>query len=125
MKSTIYKIITFVALLPVAASADTYGLETAADETTLIQDTTVPKMVAIIINGLLSLLGMLFTVLIVWGGFRWMTSQGNTQQVDEARNIIKNAAIGLIIVVMAYAIARFVLDSLAKETGGGGGDFEG
>ncbi len=84
------------------------GLETALSETELIAETEPARVVAIIINGLLSLLGMIFTILIIWGGFRWMTSGGNSQQVDEAKNIIKNAAIGLGVVMVSYAIVKTV-----------------
>ena len=128
MKSIKNKIFLVVALIPLVASASDFGaqsgLEEAANASNLIKGVTPQAMVARIINGLLSLLGMLFTVLIIWGGFKWMTSQGNSQQVDEAKNIIKNSVIGLAVVVTAYAIARFVLTALARNAtnGTGGGE---
>ncbi|MBU1202586.1 pilin [Patescibacteria group bacterium] len=131
MKSIKNTIFLLVALLPLAVSASDYaaqtGLEEAANASNLIKGVSPQQMIARIINALLSLLGMLFTVLIIWGGFKWMTSQGNSQQVDEAKSIIKNSVIGLVIVVMAYAIASFVLRALADNagTGTGGGEATG
>lgn len=72
--------------------------------------------VAALINAVLSLLGMLFTILIIYGGFRWMTARGNSQQVDEAKETIKNATIGLALVLFAYVIAKMVVIILEGRT---------
>ena len=75
------------------------------------------QRIAALINMLLSFLGMLFTILIIYGGFRWMTARGNSQQVDEAKETIKNATIGLALVLFAYVIARMVVIVLeGRET---------
>ena len=73
------------------------------------EEVDVKQRVAAIINMVLSFLGMLFTILIIYGGFRWMTARGNSQQVDDAKETIKNATIGLAIVLLSYVIARTVL----------------
>lgn len=57
-----------------------------------------------VINIVLSLLGVIFTCLVVYGGFRWLTARGNESQVDEAKGIIRHAIIGLFITVSASAI---------------------
>ena len=75
------------------------------------------SMVGLIINVLLSLLGIIFLVLIIYGGFLWMTSSGNEEQVKKAKTIIRDAIIGLIILLAAYAISRFVVDALVEATG--------
>jgi hypothetical protein len=67
-------------------------------------DTTV----GVIIQTALSLLGVIFLVLMVYGGFLWMTDRGNEQQVKRAQNLISAAVIGLIIVLSSYAISYFV-----------------
>ena len=64
------------------------------------------------ITYLLSFLGLLFFGLAVYAGILWMTSEGNEKTVDKAINILKNSLIGLIIVVLAYAVSYFVLASL-------------
>jgi uncharacterized membrane protein len=73
---------------------------------------TLPGIIALIINVILTLLGVLFLVLTVYAGFLWMTAQGDSKQVDRAKDILKQAIIGLIIVLAAYAIANFVATSL-------------
>ncbi len=69
-----------------------------------------------VINVLLSFLGVFFLILMIYGGFVWMMSKGNEQEVEKAKNIITNAIIGLIVVLAAYAITAFVGDLLAKKS---------
>ncbi|MCK5060943.1 hypothetical protein KAR28_00165 [Candidatus Parcubacteria bacterium] len=76
----------------------------------------VNSLIAIIIRTALSLLGVIFLALLVYGGYLWMTDKGNEDQVKRARNLISAAVIGLIIVLSAYAISIFVLDQLASQT---------
>ena len=64
----------------------------------------------------LGLLGILATVLIVYAGFKWMTAAGNEEQAGEAKKIMYQAVIGLVIIMSAYSIVRFVLPSLFKAT---------
>jgi len=52
-------------------------------------------------------------VFIVYGGAMWMTSGGNEEQIKKAKGMIVNAIIGLVIVLLAYAISSFIIDKLA------------
>ena len=61
---------------------------------------------------LLRFLGVIFLLLMIYGGYIWMMAAGNETQVEKAKNIIKNAAIGLIIVLAAYAITYFIIDKV-------------
>lgn len=69
-----------------------------------------------IINVALSLLGIVAVVVILIGGFKWMTAGGNDDQVGEARKWIFSGIIGLAIILSAWAIARFALTSLGSAT---------
>ena len=73
-------------------------------------------VVSAIINTLLGLLGLFATIIILLGGFKWMTSQGNSEKVDEAKNLIKNGIIGLVVIFSAYAIASFVIGQMFTAT---------
>jgi hypothetical protein len=55
----------------------------------------------------LSFVGIVFLLLIIWAGLQWMTAQGNSSQVDKAKDLMINAVIGLIIVSAAYSITIF------------------
>jgi hypothetical protein len=66
-------------------------------------------LVSQIISVALSLLGVIFFVLMIYGGFLWMTDRGNEKQVEKAKKIMEAAIIGLVLVVSAYAITKFVM----------------
>lgn len=70
------------------------------------------------ISAALGLLGIIFLVLVVYGGFLWMTASGNEQQIEKAKKLLISAVIGLAIVSAGYAIASFVVDSLTTATTG-------
>jgi cysteine-rich repeat protein len=78
--------------------------------------------IANIIRIILGLLGIILVGLIVYAGFLWMTAAGDPKKVETAKKILKNAIIGVIIVLSAFGITQFVLNSLisATEEGGGG-----
>ena len=62
----------------------------------------------------LSFVGIIFLVLIIYAGLQWMTAQGNSGQVDKAKELMINAVIGLVIVTAAYSITLFVGEQFAK-----------
>ncbi len=62
----------------------------------------------ILIGAILSFIGIIFMILIIYGGILWMTATGNEQQVTKAKGLIFQAVIGLIIVLSAYAITAFI-----------------
>ncbi len=70
-----------------------------------------------VVNVLLGFLGILAIIIILWGGFRWLTSAGNEEKVGEAKKIITAGIIGLVIIFTAYAIAAFVINNLITATG--------
>ncbi|MFH1142498.1 MAG: hypothetical protein V1695_02185 [Candidatus Uhrbacteria bacterium] len=69
-------------------------------------------VIAQIIRAILGFLGVVAVVIIIWGGFLWMTSGGETEKVGKARKFIIMGIVGLAIVFSAYAIASFVITAL-------------
>lgn len=69
-----------------------------------------------IINVVLGFLGIVLLFYFLYGGFKWMTSGGEEDGVKEAKEMIKNAVIGLVIVMAAYALSDFVLRQLVAVT---------
>lgn len=62
----------------------------------------------------LGLVGIIFLILMVYGGFLWMTARGESEPVEKAQKIIKAAIIGIIIVMSAYAITVLVTGRLSN-----------
>jgi hypothetical protein len=45
-----------------------------------------------------------------------MTSAGNPEQIDKAKRILRNAAIGLVIILSAFSIVSFIINALENAT---------
>jgi len=63
-----------------------------------------------IINIFSVIVGVVAVIMIVYGGFRYITSGGNSEKITSARNTIVYALIGLVIVALAQIIVKFVLN---------------
>ncbi|MBU1348625.1 pilin [Patescibacteria group bacterium] len=90
------------------------GLTNAAPDDLKTGETNLPLLIGNLIGGLMSLIGAILFVYLLYGGFRWMTAGGDEKKVKEATDVIKNAIIGLLIIVLAYAIATFVITEVGK-----------
>ncbi|PIT95326.1 hypothetical protein COT98_00415, partial [Candidatus Falkowbacteria bacterium CG10_big_fil_rev_8_21_14_0_10_39_9] len=78
------------------------------------------KIAARIINIFMMFLGTIAVSLVVFAGFKWMTSKGNEEQIEAAKKILKNAVIGLVIILSSWGIVTFILSRLIGDTGSGG-----
>ncbi|MDD5438535.1 MAG: hypothetical protein PHC70_05360 [Patescibacteria group bacterium] len=80
-----------------------------------------PDMITLIgqlIGAVMGLVGVLLFGYMVYGGFKWMTAAGDQKNVTEAISIIRNAIIGIVIIVAAYAISNYVIGTLANTQTG-------
>ncbi|MBD3310883.1 MAG: hypothetical protein GF349_00065 [Candidatus Magasanikbacteria bacterium] len=81
-------------------------------------------IIARIIRAVLGFLGIIALIIVIYAGFTIMTSAGNEEKVARGKKLLINGAIGLAIILSAFAITQFVLSSLQRATGafpGGGG----
>lgn len=78
------------------------------------------SVVAGVIQIVLSLLGIIFVSLLVAGGYKYMTAQGDDGRISEATTTIRNAVIGLILITAAYSITLFVFRGLEQAVSDGG-----
>ena len=76
---------------------------------------SLPEAIGLVIRVILSFLGIIFLVLMIHGGYIWMLARGNEQEVTRAKNILKNAIIGLIIILAAYAITALIGGQIASQ----------
>lgn len=67
-----------------------------------------------IISIILTLLGTIFLALILYSGIKWMNSGGNEQSIEKAKSTLRQAIIGLIIVVGAYSLSYYLIKFLTK-----------
>lgn len=88
----------------------TSGCDAPQDTTTTVNNT-----VALVINIFSWIVGVISVIMIIWGGFKYITSGGDSNNVTAAKNTILYAIIGLVIVALAQVIVRFVIGT---ATGG-------
>ncbi len=110
-------VISAFAVTPVLATTGalnvglTYGTYTGLGT----QDLRVGIMA--IINVLLGFLGIIAIIIILYGGFMWLTSAGAEDKISQAKKIISAGIVGLVIIFISYAIVTFVIESLITATG--------
>lgn len=66
------------------------------------------SIIGLVVSVVLSLLGIIFLILVIYAGFSWMTAAGEEERVTKAKETLNRAVIGLIITVGSYAIWVFV-----------------
>lgn len=71
--------------------------------------TAIENIFARVIAIALSLIGMFFFILMLYSGYLWLMSKGDTKDIDKAKENIKHALIGIIVVLGAYAITKILV----------------
>lgn len=118
---TICFIISLVAFSQgVFAQVDT-GLDATAGAAELPEATDISAIIGQIIYAILGFLGVIFVILLIYGGFVRMTAGGNPEAIKKSNGIIVSAVIGIIIITASYAITAFVLSRIQASVGGDGG----
>ncbi len=80
-----------------------------------IDQKDIGKYVGNVIASALAIVGLIFLILMVYAGFKWMLSRGNEDEVTKARETIIAATIGLIVIAAGYAITRFITDQIIAK----------
>lgn len=75
-----------------------------------------PTTIRFIVNFALGLVGILALAVLVYGGFRYVVSRGEENEIEVAKGIITNAVIGLIVIGIAAAIVNFVIGAVLTPT---------
>lgn len=111
-------LLTLVVLAVPAATFAQFTIDSNLPSTLGVSNTTkdVQDMIISVVNWVLALLGLIAVIMILYGGFVWLTAGGNEEKVASAKKIISAAIIGLIIVLLAYAIVTFVVNTTNTVT---------
>lgn len=104
------------ALAEGASGGPDFGLGYAENANLQLGTRDVRETVFAVINVILGFLGIIAVVIILYGGFIWMTAGGNEEKTTEARKLIVAGIIGLAIILASFAIAQFVVTQLYNAT---------
>lgn len=120
---------TFAVVIPTATFAQgadiTGGLQTVGTTAGISGGGDIYSIIGNIINIVLGLLGTVLLVIMLYAGYEWMTSGGDSEKVESAKVRLRNAIIGLIIIMTSFAITNFILNALISATGSGSGTTSG
>lgn len=127
------------ALVPVVVSADTVcGGDTIGDQVSKganqaaggtgqsgnctdpsgVGQDSVAKIGHTVVNWFSLIIGIIAVIMLIYGGFRYITSGGSSERVGSAKNTLIYAIIGLVIVALAQIIVHFVLNQTSTAVTG-------
>lgn len=102
---------------PAALAQTTTAINTSQLSTTIALGSEDPgDIIGAVINVALGFLVFVAVIIILLGGFRWMTAAGNEEKVESAKKLLVAAVIGLIIILAAWGISLFALESIGTAT---------
>jgi len=101
-----------VALAPVALAQFAVP---EAGSTRLPNDTNLSGFIMKIINIALTIAGLIAVLFLIIGGFRYITSAGNEETAEQAKAIITNAIIGIVVIILSFVIVRVISNALANN----------
>lgn len=116
-KTLVILVSLFILLTGAPTVLASYGLSETAGAAKLSTTGTVSGIAGNVIGTILTFVGVLFLVLMIYGGIIWMLARGNEQQSKKALDTIIAAVIGLVIVLGSYALTQFVFTSFEGVTG--------
>jgi hypothetical protein len=83
--------------------------------TGLPNDTSVSGLILRVINIALAVAGLVAVLFLIIGGFRYITSAGNEETAEQAKKIIINAIIGVVVIILAFVIVRVISNALVSN----------
>jgi len=98
----------------IAGAAASLGIEYGTATGLGTQD--LKQTITEVVNVLMGFLGIIAVIVILLGGFKWMTAMGNEEKVGEAKKLIGAGIVGLVIILAAYAIAIYVINTIGSAT---------
>ncbi len=109
----------FTAMGLLAANPVSAQLKTSfsGSEVPALGTRTPQAIIGQVINVALGFLAFVAVILILYGGFLWMTAAGNEDRVEQAKKLLTAAIIGLVIILAAWGISLYAIGTLATATG--------
>ena len=94
------------------------GLDTAAKQGGLFKEGDADELLAQEIGKYIRLgmgfMGIVFLIIVLYGGITWLTGGGTPKNLENAKKIISQGAIGLIVTMLAYQVTAFVIKKIGE-----------
>lgn len=118
-------LVTCVMVLPTVVGAAysaqpiVFDPNSNVERNTGLGNATPVNVTAGIINWILGILAVIALILVIYGGFVWLFSRGNEEEIQKAKDILYGALFGLIIILASYGITQYVFSNLVNVTTNG------
>lgn len=98
------------------------AIDPEADQPAIIRalsggQTGLRGIVLTIINFFLGFLGLLAVVMVIYGGFLYVSSAGNEENVNKAKKILLYAVVGIVVIIVSFALVNTLLGAGGQERG--------
>jgi len=105
----------------VPALAQGTGLISGSDQPGRLAEATggqgnLRQLVLTFLNFFLGFLGLIAVIMIIYGGVLYVTAAGEQEKVDKGKKIIMYAVIGIVIILLAFALVNTILGGLGAGT---------
>jgi|GEM_PF-956011 len=77
-----------------------------------LRTVSVPTVIGRVINAFLLIVGSIFLLVVIYGGFMWMTAAGNEAKVKKGRQTLMWSVLGIIVIFLAWMIVGFIFEAL-------------
>jgi cytochrome bd-type quinol oxidase subunit 2 len=124
IKATAVGVITSIAMMMASfIPAHAQGFITPAENPQAISAATggqgsVRSLALTIVNFFLTFLGIIAVIMIIYGGFLYVTAAGNQEKLEKAKKIIMYAVVGIVVILLSFAIVNTVLGAGTGGTTG-------
>ena len=98
------------------STTDKYGLGDVKSSGVVTK--SAPEVAGTVIQTIIGISGLILVIVLIYGGVLYMTSGGNEEKVKIAKKAITYGIVGIVIIALAFAITRFVLDALMSGSTG-------
>ncbi len=116
MKNFLILALVFFPIVALAAPTPPCPAGSVCLENPLVGDpTSASKIIGTIIKGVLGILGSLTLLMLIWGGFQWLTSAGNSEKVEKGTKTMLWAIVGVAVVLSAYILISALTNLLSGK----------
>ncbi len=112
----IWRKIFFAIIACFSLSLNPVYAQTEVGENLLLGNTSPVDIAISIVNWALGLLALAAVIIILYGGFIWLTSGGNEEKIDKAKKILRNGLIGLVIILVSWGVTSYLINTFVDIT---------